>query len=147
MAETAATLWTRILGIVAGSLASFAVAAIALIVVPALDAQREHSAAIHALQVELASIHADRESDIETVKYWRRQIEAATEGLARLRNDASARRDPFTGSDGDALEKRIDSLERWVAAVAAMKDRLDRVEREVDEQRAYLRRVFPHRDQ
>ena len=62
--------------------------------------------------VQMARYQANVDSHIEESNYWKREIESLREDITILRTHAAARADPFSGSEGKALERRIGTLER-----------------------------------
>lgn len=62
--------------------------------------------------VQMATYQANVDAHIEESNYWKREIEGMRKDIANLRTHAAARADPFTGTEGRALERRIDTLER-----------------------------------
>ena len=77
-------------------------------------------------------------------EYWIGRIEKNTEELNLLRTKSSARPDPFTGTQGRVLERRIDALERMEDRVQWLTEQIKEVKADLKEQQGYYRRqVLP----
>jgi hypothetical protein len=61
-------------------------------------------------QTHANSIH--RVEHDKSAEHWIGQIKDNTRSVRKLEQDPNARRDPFTGTEGKALEDRIKALER-----------------------------------
>lgn len=80
----------------------------------------------------------DRDSDESG--YWKDRIDRNRDGIAELRTNSMARKDPFTGTEGREHERRIDAVEHSVSSLAALSKRLDLVEQT---QREYQAAIIP----
>lgn len=70
-------------------------------------------AMLHALNARLGVAEAKLESHNTEAERWKTQIGKNESAIADIRARPAGRADPFTGSDGRELEKRIRELERY----------------------------------
>ena len=145
--QTAASLWTRILAIVASSLGAVVIAVGGYVIDSAIQRIDNLAGLAAGLAVSVA------ENSIKTGANAR-EIESAVTSQEKTRQvisnfmvDASARPDPFTGTEGrelrkliDAIERRLDSTERGVSSMAALTDRVRLMEKN---QREYQASIIP----
>ena len=54
--------------------------------------------------------HMDRHET--EANYWKQRIDRNRDEIRKIMKSPSARPDPFTGTEGKELERRIDKLER-----------------------------------
>lgn len=77
----------------------------------AIDQLSHHSAAISSLERYTAEHNRDASQWISSIKRNVDKCEQCRVDVAELKSDVRARPDPFTGSEGRALEARIHALE------------------------------------
>lgn len=122
MAETASTIWTRILVVTLAALATIASSLVTLAFTDLRDRlddiEREHAV----LDISVARAVTSLQEHEKQSEFWKRKIEDNNRLVTDLSTSARSRPDPFTGTDGKELRKLIDSNER----------RLDDTERRVD---------------
>lgn len=85
-----------------------------------------------------AKLHGDEHE--RTAREWKDRIVDIEQRLRELSTNALSRPDPFTGTQGDILERRIDKLERLAEVVKFMRKRIDDMAAELRESQLYYRR-------
>jgi len=135
MEKADTTLWTRLLAITASTLATIAGVSLMLGYNDLKQEQRDNGASaetahalINGMAITLAEAEAYRKEQERENGYWQERIEINTTQIHQIQNDAAARRDPFTGTEGDEHERRIDACERGLVALASLEDRVARNE-------------------
>lgn len=84
------------------------------------------------------------ESHNTEANYWKTRIETNTDRITELTSNANARPDPFTGTQGRELERRIDQLERDLDQVERMRERLEELDdRQIRNEKYYRDSVVP----
>mgnify|MGYP001547381064 CR=1 FL=1 len=91
------------------------------------------------LRVDVAENSAHRVEHDRNAEEWKQRIRLNESGLRELTNNASARPDPFTGTEGRQLERRIDILERLPAQLKRLRSDIDRLHKMNSEDRTYYR--------
>ena len=69
---------------------------------------------IELMAVQSVQTRSDLHAHIEEAKYWKDEITEMRKTVTALREDASSRKDPFTGTEGRYLSERVERLERLV---------------------------------
>lgn len=86
--------------------------------------------------------HADRHET--EADYWKEVIDNNRERIELLSVNATARPDPFTGTMGRELERRIDTLERHTDKVIWVNDRVKDIdERLTNTEKHYRDSIMP----
>lgn len=75
-------------------------------------------AIVRGLAVSVGELDQQLKAHDEQCTYWKGVADANRTKIADLQTSTAARPDPFTGSDGIALERRIHALERGMDALA-----------------------------
>lgn len=146
MGETPEDIWGRILAITASTLAAIAVA-IAGYVVHDFNAHLERCddeagairGVIGGMSVSIAELDARFADHHREAEYWKERIEGLRKTFEDLRAITLSDNDPFDGSQGRALERRIDACERGLATINALSGRLDDVSARCSESETYYR--------
>jgi len=73
---------------------------------------------IELMAVQSVQTRSDLHAHIEEAKYWKDEITDMRKTVTSLREDASARKDPFTGTEGRYLRERVERLEQLVDDVS-----------------------------
>ena len=73
---------------------------------------------IELMAVQSVQTRSDLQAHIEESKYWKDEITELRHQVTTLREDASARKDPFTGTEGRYLKEQVERLERLVDDVS-----------------------------
>lgn len=80
----------------------------------------------------------------EEKNHWIARIEENSKLLHSLAKDSAARPDPFTGTEGRQLERRIDALEQIAELVKWLKSQVEEMRKDMRETEGYYRRqVLP----
>lgn len=100
------------------------------------------TAKVHELDRAVSALEARLSDHKQSAEEWKSRIERTERGIHELSSVATARPDPFTGTEGRALERRLDALElrhgaseKWVAEIA-------RLRKELSELQMYWRRMM-----
>jgi len=91
------------------------------------------------LRVNVAENSAHRVEHDKNAEEWKQRIRRNESGVRELTNNASARPDPFTGTEGRQLERRIDQLERGFDQIERLREQMKEIEQQMDEDRRYYR--------
>lgn len=89
--------------------------------------------------VSLARALKHNEDHQEDARREIARIDRCEARLSELATDSTARPDPFTGSQGREIERRIDVLEQGLVKMNAMKERVAELKKTSDDERAYYR--------
>jgi hypothetical protein len=73
---------------------------------------------IELIAIDSVETKTDLIAHIEEARYWKTQITDMRDQVTALREDAGARKDPFTGTEGRYLRERIERLEHLVDDVS-----------------------------
>jgi len=73
---------------------------------------------IELMAVQSVQTRSDLHAHIEEAKYWKDEITEIRKTVTSLREDASSRKDPFTGTEGEYLRQRVERLEQIVDIIS-----------------------------
>jgi len=113
--------WTRLLTVVASGLATISLAGSGFLLDSALERLQSLEQTQRRLEVSIARYNNHVQEHEKQSEYWIQRIESNTNRLGRLATDSAARPDPFTGTQGRELERRLDFVERIVDQIELLK--------------------------
>ena len=109
---TATNLWTKILAITSTTLAAVVAFTLGIMLDGALSRLTAVEQRLSVMGIEYSELATySREHDRQAT-YWNQSVEANRQKLANISTNPTSRPDPFTGTQGRALERRLDLVER-----------------------------------